>query len=235
MATRTSIEILPGLCRVVEIDAEPRRTVHGSGAGATRAMAADVRVRRFWTQLDVSPESSDFSPRLRRLRQQYKLPRGAVVTVWGLRSTHRCVRLAAAADGDLRALAAESIGGTVALLEADGSRATFAITPATGVAARADRVREISVTAASEQHIAQHVDAIARAGYSVERVLTPAMALASLARGRVDATRGTASIYVALAARATCIAAVRDGLLLMARELPWGYGRWTRGGGDAEV
>jgi hypothetical protein len=62
------------------------------------------------------------------------------------------------------------------------------------------------------------------AGFVVDGVGTPAIALLALARSRGDAAApGAAVAYVAIGAGATCIAMVRDGLLLFAREMAWGY------------
>jgi hypothetical protein len=217
MSTRTSVELQAGLCRIVEVDADARNSVRAR-AEAARTHAPDVRVRRFFTELDVAIE---FSPTLHRLRQHHRLARRAVVTLWGLRSTHHRVRVPAAVLADAATCAADEVKEEIALIEADGSRARLAATVRDVPVG--DRVeRDVSLTAASEQEIERRIEPIARAGFVVTHVVTPAMALASVARGRGDA--GAPSIYVALAARATCVAVVKDGALLMARELPWGHG-----------
>ncbi|HZM59184.1 MAG TPA: hypothetical protein VFB85_05290 [Vicinamibacterales bacterium] len=211
MATRTSFEIQPGLCRLVEVDATP--------LGSRRA---DVRVRHFITALDVDPDPVSFSATLERLRREHRLARHAAVTIWGLRSTHRFLRVPAAADADFAEMAADHAKEEIALIEADGSRASLAVTLGASTTI-GDRVeREVAVTAASKPEIALGIEPLTRAGFIVDRVVTPAMSLASLARGRLDRTPAP-SLYVALAAHATCIAVVADGVLLMARELPWGH------------
>ena len=212
MATRTSFEIQPGLCRLVEVDGAP-----------LSSRRAAVRVRQFITAIDVDPDPVSFSATLERLRHEQRLPRHAVVTLWGLRSTHRFLRAPAAADADFAAMAADHAKEEIALIEADGSRASLAVTlgASTTIGDRVDR--EVAVTAASEPEIALGIEPLTRAGFIVDRVVTPAMALASLARGRPDNTPAAPSLFVALAARATCIAVVADGVLLMARELPWGH------------
>ena len=211
MATRTSFEIQPGLCRLVEVDATP--------LGSRRA---DVRVRHFITAIDVDPDPVSFSATLERLRHEHRLARHAAVTIWGLRSTHRFLRVPAAADADFAEMAADHAKEEIALIEADGSRASLAVTLGASTTI-GDRVeREVAVTAASEPEIALGIEPLTRAGFIVDRVVTPAMSLASLARGRLDRPPAP-SLYVALAAHATCIAVVADGVLLMARELPWGH------------
>jgi hypothetical protein len=228
MAARTSIELQAGLCRLIHVDDDPPRST------------GDVRVRRFFTTLDVDPESIEFSSTLLDLRRRHALPRRAAVTLWGLRSTHQCVRLPVAADSDLAAVAVDHAKEEIRLIEADGSRSSLAVTLGANVSVGDGAGREIALTAASESQIARRVEPITRAGFIVDRVLTPAMALASVARRRRDATPGTPSMYIALAARAICVAIVKDGVLLMARELPGGHAgpasaddaRW-RDDGDA--
>ncbi len=56
-------------------------------------------------------------------------------------------------------------------------------------------------------------------------VVTPAAALTSLARlrRRTNATSEALECYVALQERATCVALVRDGMLMAARDYTWGF------------
>ncbi len=79
------------------------------------------------------------------------------------------------------------------------------------------------MVAVSTAEVRRRIQPIVDAGFVVEGVLTPALALTAVARAQLDATPGSSGAYVALTARATCVAIVRDGLLLFARELPWGY------------
>ena len=60
------------------------------------------------------------------------------------------------------------------------------------------------------------------AGIRLRTIVTPAVALASLARMRQPAPACIES-YIALDERVTCIALVRGGVLLAARDWPWGY------------
>ena len=211
MATRTSFELQAGLFRMVEVDADPRPST------------GDVRVRRFFASIDTDPELIEFTAILTRLRQQYAWPRHTSVILWGLRSTHQCVHLPIAADVDLAALANDHAKEEIALIEADGSRPSLAVTLGANVVVDGQAGREVSLTAAPEPQIVRRIEPLTRAGFIVDRVLTPAMALVSVARGRVDATAGVPSMYVVLAARAICVAVVKDGVLLMARERPWGH------------
>ena len=45
-----------------------------------------------------------------------------------------------------------------------------------------------------------------------------------LAEAQRDVAAGTPAVYVALTARATCLAIIRNGLVLFSREMPWGHG-----------
>ena len=59
--------------------------------------------------------------------------------------------------------------------------------------------------------------------------MNQALALTAVARTQRDLLPGTAAVYVALTARATCLAIIRDGVLLFAREMPWGHDGAVRG------
>ena len=79
------------------------------------------------------------------------------------------------------------------------------------------------MVAVSAAEVRRRIQPVVDAGFAVEGVLTPALALAAIARAQHGAAQGSAGAYVVLTARATCAAIVRDGLLLFAREMPWGY------------
>jgi hypothetical protein len=214
MTTRTSFELHPDLCRLVEVQ---------SLAGDRRSADGDARVRQFVTRLKIDPQSPDFSESLRHLREDPGLAPEAVVTLWGLRSTHQFLRLPPTEDAELEAVAVQEAKEEIALLEGDGSRASVAVVVGADVSIGTQRRREVSLTAASSSEIERRIQPIAAAGFDVVRVVTPAMALTSLARSRRDTQPGAATMYVGLADRATCVAIVRDGVLLVARELPWGH------------
>jgi hypothetical protein len=63
------------------------------------------------------------------------------------------------------------------------------------------------------------------AGIRLRSIVTPAAALTSLARlrRRTAATTEALECYVGLEERATCVALVRDGMLMAARDLDWGF------------
>ena len=63
-----------------------------------------------------------------------------------------------------------------------------------------------------------------RPGFRIKSVVTPATALGSLARlRRGGAATGGIEAYVALEETTTCVALVREHVLVAAQELPWGY------------
>lgn len=155
MATRTSIELHPDECRVVEIVArqDPMRGV----AVRCAASVADGR------------DASTLTEALARLRRTRNLHRRAWVTVWGLPST------------------------------------------------------PLTLPSSSIEDLRDHVRPIEDAGFVIEGVGTPALALTALARSRRGRQLGTTAAYLTIEGRVTCLALVRDGTLLFGRELPWGH------------
>lgn len=211
---RTSVELHSDFCRLVAVDV---------AASADAVPSGDVRVHAFVTRLSQHPESGGFIDALRRARDEHDLPREAVVTMWGLRAIHQYVRLEAVDDHALETRAIAAVTEEIALLEADGSRATIDLAAGDATLDEAGPRRDVSLTAASAIEIAYRIEPLTSAGFSVVRVITPAMALASIACSRPDSVPGVASMYVAVAPHAAAIAIVRDRMLLVARELPFGH------------
>jgi hypothetical protein len=82
----------------------------------------------------------------------------------------------------------------------------------------------VTVALAASAPMMAALTSLTNLGIRVRSVLTPAAALTSLARTRrMFAVRGSIEAYVALDTTATCITLVRDGALITARELSWGY------------
>jgi outer membrane murein-binding lipoprotein Lpp len=86
------------------------------------------------------------------------------------------------------------------------------------------RRREVSLVAVAEAEVLRRLQPVADAGFDIRGVSTPAMALTALSRQHRTSAPGSIAAYVALEAHATCVAIVRDGVLLFAREIAWGYG-----------
>ena len=213
MPTRTSIELYPEGCRLIDVSVPSR--------GAGTAGGSQARVRSF-ASLEAA-DGSGLSAQLASLRADHKLARTAWVTVWGLRSAQQFLRLPPAKPADLEALAAREARKEIAPLETDGDRATIGIMAGSEVVVGTQRRREVSMVAVSTTEVLRRIQPIVDAGFVVEGVLTPALALTAVARAGREVVPGSAGAFVALGPRATCLAIVRDGILLFARELPWGY------------
>ncbi len=210
MATRTSIELHADGCRLAEVYLSSSR------------QAGEARVRAFGA-VAASPDSAAVSDWLAEQRNAARLGRQAWVTVWGLRSAQQFLRLPPAKPGDLEALATREARKDIAALETEGDPASVGIMVGAEVTVGTHRRREVSVVAVSTGEVRKRIQPVVDAGFVVEGVLTPALALTAVARAERDTALGSAGAYVALTARSTCVAIVRDGLLLFARELPWGY------------
>jgi hypothetical protein len=77
---------------------------------------------------------------------------------------------------------------------------------------------------ASASDVVEALQPLHEAGIRVRTVTTPAVALSALARLRPPlAAPGAIESYIAFDEQVTCIALVRKGVLLAARELPWGF------------
>ena len=225
MPTRTSVELYPGGCRLVEVDLRVNRR--------QTAAAADARVRTFVTSLAGVPtdtpvdgsddDSASLTSALTGLQQQRRLAKEAWVTIWGLRSTHQFLRMPPAKPADLESLAAREARKDIAPLETDGDAASVAVVVGGETLVGPHRRREVSLVAVSAAEVKRRVQPLIDAGLVVQGVLTPALALATIARGQRDILPESAVAYVALYGRATCLTIVRGGLLLFAREMAWGH------------
>lgn len=214
MAARTSIELHANGCRLVEVDLPMRRR---------GPEAADARVRTFVTEVADTADSLVLANALLKLREARKLPKQAWVTIWGLRAAQQFLRLPPAKPADLEVLAAREARKDIAPLETGGDRASVGIVLGGEVQVGSQRRREVSLVAVSTAEVRGRIQPLVDAGFVVEGVLTPALALTAVARGQRDIPAGTVVACVALNARATCLAIIRDGVLLFARELPWGH------------
>lgn len=213
MATRTGVELYPDGCRLVEVQVS-------KGRDAT----ADVRVRAFVAAAGDGAEPSTVAEALAGLRRTHRLSPRAWVVVWGLRSTQQLLRLPPARPADLEALALREARKDIGPLEAGGAGASVVVMPGAEVQVGPHRRREVSLVAVSSAEVRDHIQPLVDAGFVVEGVVTPALALAALARARRGGVAGSTNAYVAVGCRASCLAVIRDGLLLFAREMSWGHG-----------
>ena len=212
MSSRTSFELHADGCRVVDVDVRPM---------AARRPRARIRVgphvpggRR---RAPISRPRWRSSGRTGSSRPTRASPSGVC------RSSYQFLRLPPAKDADLDALATREARKEIAPLEVDGAGACVAIAVGPDVQVGTHRRREVSLVAVSEADVRRQIQPITDAGFVVSRVVTPAIALTAVARSCNDLVPGSTMAYVALTSRATCVAIVRDGLLLFAREIPWGH------------
>ena len=115
MANRTGIELLPYVCRIVEVKTGTSLFGRGPSPGP--------RVRAFHEIPYAAANPGSLTADLRPLMKG--LERRAAVAVWGLRSTHQALLLPpATAPADLQAMARREVrsvsGNTAADPSADG-------------------------------------------------------------------------------------------------------------------
>src|SRR5688572_1002588 len=213
MATRTSFELHPDGCRLVEVQVSTGRD----------SSAGDIHVRKFVSEVVDVESPSALSAALQQARQDRNLQRASWVTVWGLRSTQLLLRLPPARSGDLEALATREARKDIAPFDTDGEGASIAVVPGADVQVGPHRRREVSLVVVSSAEVRARIQPIVDAGFEIAGVVTPALALAALARTRAGGIPGSTSAYVALSRQATCLAIVRDGVLVFTREMPWGH------------
>ena len=199
MATQLGIELADGVCRFVEIGR--RRT--------RRAASGDTVVRAF---ASLSLADAGTTDRLASYRG-----RQAVVVAWGLRSEHVQVVVSPATRLHMCAEASRT------LREAGVGRDPV-VADVARVAGIAVARQTVLLAAAPGDEIAAVLGPLVAAGIRPRSLVTPALALASLARARKTIFAPPAQeAYVAIDRRATCLALVRDGTLFSAREIPWGF------------
>lgn len=199
MSTRIGIELSPIDCRIVEI--EPMR-------GTADSITC---IRSF----SISPRANgETQVKLARLRG-----RQAAVVVWGLRNDHRQAVVNAGRYDAMRKEAIDS-------LRSAGIDTRGVLTDIAPAGPRPDGAprRPVVTALASRRDVAAALSPLVAAGIRVRSVVTPAAALASIARlRRGKGATHAIEAYVALEESSTCIALVRQHVLVAARELPWGY------------
>lgn len=211
MAAQIGIELSPGYCRIVEAEVRPNR------GGATR-------VRRF----SVLPAGSrELASALGALRG-----RSAAVVVWGAPSDHRQVMVTAGTYESMRREARRSLA--LAGVETRGAMVDIARAPYPFAAGPR---RPVVVALANGAAVRAAVEPLRAAGIAIKTLGTPATAIVSLARTRRQQVEGAArspsiveggsevqvDAFIVIEESATCIALLRDGALVAARELSWGF------------
>jgi hypothetical protein len=200
MSVRLGVELSPVSCRFVELDSSP----------ASSRSASHTRIRSF---ARMPREGADTRNALSRFRSQ-----SAIAVVWGLQADHR---YAVVPHGSFRRMRRDAVAGMQgAGVETRGRVADiFAARRAEGAP-----TRSVVVALASTPGLASAARWLGAQGVRVHAIVTPALALMSLARLRRELTSpDRVEAYVALEETTTAVALVRNGLLLAASELSWGY------------
>ena len=200
MRTRVGIELTPVASRIVEVVHRGRmRRTPGSGSSVV--------------SFGMCPASEpDLDDVLQSLRG-----RAASVVVWGTASEHRQVEVHIGSYERMRAEALRTL--------ADDGVPTRGVWADIAPAGPANGMRmPVVVSAASAKQMAEALQPLTDAGIRLRTVMTPAAALAAIARSRrafsaPDATEA----YVALNNTLTCVALMRNGALVAAHELAWGF------------
>jgi hypothetical protein len=200
LATRVGIELSPAACRIIEIEGGPPWVRSTPG---TRVVSFEV----------LTPSELDSHASLRALRK-----RPVSVVVWGVPNDHRQVVVTNKSYDAMRCEALTALAS--AGIETRGVLADVAPTTSVDRSARRPVVVALAASVPSSDALAP----LHNAGVRVRSLLTPAAALASLARTRRTlAVRDSIEAYIAIDQIATCITLMRNGALITARELSWGY------------
>jgi hypothetical protein len=203
--SRLGIELSSTSCRVVEVQTG-RRLGRDDADTCLTAFAMMPR------------HDAEVSARLNTLAG-----RRATVVVWAPGVDHRSVVVA---DGPYRDMKAEARAAVRAAGRGEGEALTdIAPIPINHTRRYADLNRRIVLLASAPMdQIAQVLSPLVAAGIRIDHVLTPAAALVSLARRRRSFARpGAFELYVALDETAGAVALIRDGVLLAAVDLAWGF------------
>jgi hypothetical protein len=138
--------------------------------------------------------------------------------VWTAGVEHKQVIVSDATYEDMRAEARAALHDAGRLTEP----ALFDIAPVPAARSRGRRV--VILASAPAADVYSRLRPVIAAHITVDRLLTPAAALLSLSRGR-GRTSGEPGLesYIALEETAGCIALIRDGVLVGAHDLPWGF------------
>lgn len=204
MATRIGIEVTPVGLRIVEVMVSPAWSRRWKGPNP-------LRVRKFAV---LPAAGSTTSARLASLGR-----RPAAVVVWGARSEYRELLVNSRSLTGMRSEAHELAGG-----KGGGVRILLDVAPAPARARERSARRSVVIAFAAADDIRRLIAPLTEAGVRVRSVVTPALALMSVAKlRRALVAPGALEAYIALEETATALALVRDGLLLGARELAWGY------------
>src|SRR5512141_121325 len=217
MANRVGIELLPYVCRIVEV----RENTGWRGRSRGRTREAQVRTFR---EIRCAPSSPDkLTADLREiLKGRGAVGRRARVVIWGLHTSHRGLLLPPAAAADLLALARRE-----ARVE-EGSQAATVNAPAftsDGIVlgeVRESGRREVGYVSADPDEVKTRLQPLRDAGFEIECAVTPALAHAALVRQRWPTSPDQVTAVLAVNTRVTALTVLRGTVVVFSRELPWG-------------
>lgn len=217
MANRVGIELLPHVCRVVEIREK-------SGLlGPSRGPGGDTRVRRFREIPYVAGSPGRLTADLRQLlKGRGAFARTARVAVWGLRSTHVGLLLPPAVAGDLLALARREGKAAAGNQPAPSAAPAFTSDGIVVGELREGGKREVGYVSATPDEIRSRIQPLRDAGFDIEAVVTPALTHSALVRERWATSPDQVTAVLAVNTRATALSVLRGAVVLFSREFPWG-------------
>jgi len=217
MANRVGIELLPHVCRIVEI-----REKTGL-FGPKRGRIAETRVRAF-REIPYTPTTPGrLTTELRlALKGRGLKSRTARVAVWGLRSSHLGLLLPPAATGDLLSLARREAKAGAGNQPQPAAAPSFTSDGILVGELREGGKREVGYVSANPDEINGRLQAVRDAGFDIEAVVTPALAHSALVRQRWSTSPDQVTAVLAVNTRSTAISVLRGTVVLFSRELPWG-------------
>ena len=208
MANRTGIELLPSVCRIVEIQS-------GGGLFGGRRGRKATTVRWF-REIPCSPNSPGLLAA--ELRQIKGLERRATVAVWGLKSRHDAYRLPPASPADLEAMARREAKATA------GPGASDLV--ADGISIGEEREggrREVGYVSVQPDDMRARLQPLIEGGFIIDRAVTPAVAHGAVVQQRLASYPDATTAVLSVNARMTALTVLRGSVVLVARELPWGH------------
>jgi Tfp pilus assembly PilM family ATPase/Tfp pilus assembly protein PilN len=216
MSKRVGIEIGPSHCRIVEVETS------GGGWPRRSVVATPSRVRTFASIPYGTSNPVGLAAALRPLLARRAFPRRAAVAVWGLRSSHQYLLLPPADAADLIDLGRREARRTAPTTVVDANPSDGVLVGNVRDVPGAGGQREVTYVSSSAADVRNKIQPLVDAGVQVDAVVTPAVALAWVARLRT-ATPDAVVAYVAVESDVTCLSVVRNGVILFGREIGWGY------------
>jgi hypothetical protein len=196
MLSLLGIEVSRSACRIVELDRLGPDDVATTVRSYSQSTAADAT--------SLAPFRG----------------RQAALVVWGLHGEYRQAVVTSASYQRMRR---EAVSAT----RQAGVETRQMLADIAPIGEKGAPRRTVVVALARTNNVAAALRAFTSAGVKVRSIVTPALALMSLARMRCRLARAgsadMAEAFVAIEDTTTAIALMRDGALVAARELDWGY------------